>query len=104
MSPGSSPSAFARTARRTIFALLVFGSAETNSTRSGVNAFPSTAATAALIPSGILLGPGLEREEDPRGLALHLVRHADRGGLDDDRMVDGGRLELGRARSACRRC
>ena len=46
-SPGSVPSAFARTARRTIFAERVFGSASTKKIRSGLNAFPSSAATRA---------------------------------------------------------
>src|SRR5205809_8024492 len=40
-SPGSLPRAFARTARSTIFALRVFGSAETKSTSSGAHAFRS---------------------------------------------------------------
>src|SRR5439155_13739436 len=46
-SPGSAPSAFARTARLTILALRVFGSAPTNRIRSGANAFPSSAVTSA---------------------------------------------------------
>ena len=41
-SPGSSPSAAARTARRTILAVRVLGSASTNRTSAGANAFPST--------------------------------------------------------------
>ena len=45
-SPGSLPSTFARTARRTIFAERVFGSEPTNTTRSGLNALPSASATA----------------------------------------------------------
>ena len=45
-SPGSLPSAPARTARRTIFAERVFGSAATQRIRSGLKAFPSTSVTA----------------------------------------------------------
>src|SRR5262245_25301378 len=44
-SPGSVPRAAALTARRTIFALRVFGSAATNTTRSGRKAFPRTSLT-----------------------------------------------------------
>src|SRR5205809_2412158 len=43
-SPGSLPRMRARTARRTIFALRVFGRAETNTTRSGLKALPSSSA------------------------------------------------------------
>src|SRR3954447_22627180 len=50
-SPGSFPSTRARTARRTIFALRVFGSAETNTIRSGLNALPSSSVTAREISS-----------------------------------------------------
>src|SRR3954465_1556303 len=46
-SPGSRPRTRARTARRTIFALRVFGRAETKTTRSGLKALPSSAATAS---------------------------------------------------------
>src|SRR5262249_44288231 len=56
-SPGSSPRARARTARRTIFALRVFGSADTKSTRSGANALPSSAETAAATSSADVSAP-----------------------------------------------
>ena len=62
-SPGSSPNAFARTARRTIFALRVFGSAPTQTTRSGLNALPSSAATAAATSSAVGLAPGLATQK-----------------------------------------
>src|SRR5213076_2050297 len=46
-SPASAPSAVARTARRMILAERVFGSASTKKTRSGLNARPSSRATAS---------------------------------------------------------
>src|SRR3954452_7487793 len=42
------------------------------------------------------LVPRQEAAEDPRDLALHLVRHADRRGLSDRGVADRGRLELRR--------
>src|SRR5436309_15879091 len=47
MSPGSSPTATARTARRRIFAERVFGSASTSTTREGLNGRPSSLATSS---------------------------------------------------------
>src|SRR5206468_12458603 len=44
-SPGSSPSAAARIARRTIFALRVLGSSRTNTIRAGAKDFPRWSAT-----------------------------------------------------------
>src|SRR4051812_40103112 len=41
-------------------------------------------------------GAGQQAREDPGGLALDLVRDADRRGLTHGRMADRGRLELGR--------
>jgi hypothetical protein len=92
-SPGSFPKALARTARRTIFALRVFGRAETKTTRSGLNARPQ-------LRRGLLRDLGCElvrallsaREdaEDPGDLALHLVGDADGGGLGDGRVGDHG--------------
>ena len=91
------PSACARTARRTIFALRVFGNAETNTIRSGLNDLPSSSVTARETSSGDRLGAWPQHAEEPRHLALHLVRDADRRGLGDSRVVHGGGLELGGA-------
>src|SRR5581483_5909554 len=57
-SPGSPPSAVARTARRTIFAERVFGSAGTNTTRSGANALPSDSPTSVFTSSSLAETPG----------------------------------------------
>src|SRR6478735_4140514 len=57
-SPGSAPSAVALTARRTIFAERVFGSASTKKTRSGLNALPSSAATCAATSASVVSAPG----------------------------------------------
>src|SRR5581483_4252900 len=76
-SPGSLPSTRARTARRTIFA-----------ERLGHR----------VRDAGVLLFLArLGNAEDPRNLALHGVRDADRGRLGDDAAHDRRRLELGRA-------
>ena len=99
-SPGSVPRARARTARLTIFALRVFGSADTKRIRSGRKAFPSAAETAAptsRASSSPALQAGLRHAEDPRDLALDVVRHADRRRLCDPRVAERGRLELGGA-------
>src|SRR5205807_8086158 len=45
----------------------------------------------------VRLGARARHAEDPRHLALDLVRHAHRRRLGDRRVGDGGRLELGRA-------
>src|ERR687884_919868 len=47
MSPGSSPTATARTARRRILAERVLGSASTSTTRGGLNGRPSSRATSS---------------------------------------------------------
>ena len=88
-----------RLSNRTVNSVL-FGSASTKRIRSGLNALPSSSATARAIVGRELVRRLRAREqaaEDPRHLALHLVRHADRRGLAHGRVRDGGRLELGRA-------
>ena len=69
---------------------------ETKTTRSGVNAFPSSCATAAAISSARRHGVRREHAEEPCDLAFHLVRDADCGRFRDGRMAHGRRLELGR--------
>ena len=80
------------------------GEAETNTTRSGLNARPSSAAacsaTSAASRRGFL--SARENAEDPGNLALHLVRDADGGGLGDGRVGDHGGLDLGRADALAR--
>src|SRR5262249_40950344 len=56
--PASAPSAVARTARRMIFAERVFGSASTKKMRSGLNARPSSCATASATSSSVVSAPG----------------------------------------------
>src|SRR5581483_7194748 len=63
MSPGSSPSAVARTARRTILAERVFGNAGTNSTRSGANALPSAPATRSRTSFSAADAPGASTQK-----------------------------------------
>src|SRR5207244_10709246 len=46
--------------------------------------------------------PRLEHAEDPRNLALHVVRNTDRGGFGDRVVRDRGRLELCRTDSLAR--
>ena len=99
-SPGSSPSTVARTARRTIFALRVFGSAVVKRTSAGAKALPSSSAQRArrrARSSSLGSLPGAQHAEAPHDLALDLVRHADRAGLGDRRVADERRLVLGRA-------
>src|SRR6266511_873352 len=57
-SPGSLPRARARTARRTIFADRVFGNADTQRMRSGLNALPSSAVTASDTVESFCSSPG----------------------------------------------
>ena len=96
-SPGSVPSAVAFTARRTIFAERVFGSASTKNTRSGLNALPSSAGDVRGDVRFRRLRARQQAGEDPRRLALDLVRHADRRRLAHGGVPDRGGLELGGA-------
>ena len=104
--PGQTP---ARTARRAIFAERVFGGAPTHTIRSGLNALPSASVTARATRSSSCSLP-LRTAEDPRDLALHLVRDADRSRFGDDAARDRRRARAGPADalplrcSACRRC
>ena len=97
MSPGSSPIATARTARRRIFAERVFGSASTSTTREGLNGRPSSWATSsASSPASVRAAAG-RHHEAPHRLALGLVRHADHRRLGHGRVRHQHRLHLGRA-------
>src|ERR1700712_2243953 len=90
-SPGSSPTTAARTARRTIFALRVFGSAVVKRISAGAKALPR--------PRPQLLArraPGRQDAEAPHDLALDVVGHADGAGLGHGRVADERRLVLGR--------
>ncbi len=109
---GIAPVAAARTARRTIFALRVLGSAETKSTRSGRKALPSALAIAsetslARRSSGSV--PGVATQKIHAVSPLTLVRNANCGSLLN-RRVRPRRLTRARPgrcacprRSACRR-
>ena len=69
----------------------------TQTTRSGRNALPSASATARADLARQLLARsrvGPRHAEDPRHLALHLVRHADRRRLGDGRVRDRRGLQL----------
>ena len=99
-SPGSLPSTRARTARRTTFALRVFGSADDEDDPLRPEGLPELVGHGGRDLERAVRGrvvARLEHAEDPRHLALHLVRDADGRGLRDCAMCDRRRLELRRA-------
>ena len=80
------------------------GSSGTTATAAGRHGLPRSRTTSALTsrPSAARIrerraGIGAHHAEHDDHLALELVGHADRGRLDDRRMGDDGRLDLGRA-------
>ena len=100
-SPGSLPSAFARTARRTIFAAARLRQRLDEDDPLGPERLAELVRRPRREISRRSAGDGLvarvEDAEDPRDLALDVVRDADRGRLGDRRVRDGRRLELRRA-------
>ena len=85
--PGREPSAVARTARRTIFALRVFGSAATNRTRVGRERLAELAGRSARISRGQLVArlvrPGRGTQKTHATSPFTSCGHADRGRLGD---------------------
>ena len=100
MSPGSSPSTFARMARRRIFAERVFGSSSTNLIDDGLKALPSSSAITSCDLVRQLVGrfhAGPQDAEAPHCRAFDLVRDPDGRAFDHRWMIDRRRLVLGRA-------
>ena len=105
-SPGSSPSTVARTARRRILALRVFGSDVVKRISAGAKALPellraagAQARCAAPRPARC---PARSTQKHQTTSPLTSCGHADRAGLGHGRVADQGRLVLGRADALAR--
>ena len=89
MSPGSAPVTTARIARRSTFALRVFGSARREANLRGLERRTERrrrrASQISRAQRVVGTSAGREHDEHPERLALQLVGHADRGGLDAPR-------------------
>ena len=97
-SPGSSPTATARTARRRILAERVRGSCDDAHDAARLERLARAARSTSVPQLGRHVGAGRvdRRPEAPDRLALRAVRHADRRRLGDRRMRQQLGLDLGR--------